>query len=268
MQISLGRYYQADSLVHRLDPRLKIVTSFALMILIFALQAIWALAIYGLILLGLWHLAKLPWAYFFTSLRQILFVTLLIFLLNLFLGTGETVLLQFAFITIYLENLKQAFTMLARIVYLVLTSTLFLSYTTSPLVIAASIEDLCQPLKRFNFPAHEIAMMMSIALRFVPTIADEMETLQKAQIARGADFDTGSIFKRAKGMVVILVPLFVSAINRALDLATSMEARCYHGGENRTRMLEFKVTTKDYLFAFSLLASLLLLILVQAYVRF
>lgn len=267
MQITLGRYYQANSPLHNLDPRLKIVTSFALMILIFALRAYWALAIYGLILLGLWRLATLPWSYFFTSLKQILFVTALIFFLNLFLGTGQTVLVELPFVTIYQENLDQAIMMLARIVYLVLTSTLFLSYTTSPLVIAAAIEDLLKPLKRFNFPAHEIAMMMSIALRFVPTIADEMDTLQKAQIARGADFDTGSIFKRAKGMVVILVPLFVSAINRALDLATSMEARCYHGGENRTRMQEFKLKASDFVLAGSLLGLLVLLIILQIYWR-
>lgn len=264
MQISLGRYYQANSMIHRLDPRLKILTSFALMIMIFALRAGWALVVYGLILLALWQLAKLPWSFFFRSLQQILFVTILIFVLNLFLGTGETVLFKFYFVTIYAENLRQACTMLARIVYLVLTSTLFLSYTTSPLVIAAAIEDLLKPLKRFNFPAHEIAMMMSIALRFVPTIAEEMETLQRAQIARGADFDTGSIIKRAKGMVVILVPLFVSAINRALDLATSMEARCYHGGENRTRMQQFKLTSFDICFAVGLLSVLVLMLLLQS----
>ena len=266
MQISLGRYYQADSILHRFDPRLKIVTSFVLMILIFALKAAWALTAYGVILLVLWQLSKLPWAYFFSSLKQILFVSILIFLLNLFIGTGQTLLFAFYFVKIYAENLAQACVMLARIVYLVLTSTLFLSYTTSPLVIAAALEDLFKPLKKVNFPAHEIAMMMSIALRFVPTIAEEMETLQKAQIARGADFDTGSIVKRAKGMVVILVPLFVSAINRALDLATSMEARCYHGGENRTRMQQFNLQVSDWLFAGGIVSLLVIMLVMQAYI--
>lgn len=265
MRITLGKYYRADSLIHNFDPRLKIVTSFVLMILIFCLQSLWALAAYALILLALFACAKLPWSCFWQSLKQIVAISAVIFLMNLFIGTGETVLWRWRFIVIYQENLLQAVKMLLRIVYLVLTSTLFLTLTTSPLVIAAALEDLFKPFSKLGFPGHEIAMMLSIALRFVPTIAEEMETLEKAQLARGADFDTGGIIKKAKGMVVILVPLFVSAINRALDLATSMEARCYHGGEHRTRLQQFKLQARDYLLASSLIGALVLLLLGQVY---
>lgn len=263
MQITLGRYYHADSLMHKLDPRLKIVTSFILMFAIFLLQKLEILAVYGTVLAALWALSKLPWRFLLQSMKQILYISLLIFIVNILVGRGQTVLFRWYFIRIYAESIPVAVTMLLRIVYLVLTTALFLTYTTSTLVIAWAIEDLLSPLKRFKFPVHEMAMMMSIALRFVPTIADETETIMKAQTARGADFDSGSLFQKAKSMLVILVPLFVSAINRAMDLATAMEARCYRGGEGRTRLQVFTLSKSDYLFVSVLTLFMLLLLLVQ-----
>lgn len=263
MQITLGRYYHANSLLHNLDPRLKIALSLSLMLAIFFLQNLVTLAAYGVFIIVLWCLAKLPLTFFCDSMQQIVYISALIFIVNLLVGRGETLLFEWYFIHIYAENMYLAFVMLLRIVYLVLTTAIFMTYTTSTLVIAFAIEDLLTPLKRFNFPAHETAMMMSIALRFVPTIADETETIIKAQTARGANFDTGTLWQKARSMLVVLVPLFVSAINRAIDLATAMEARCYRGAVGRTRLQQFVLTRTDYLFAAFVIVFMALLLLVQ-----
>ena len=191
------------------------------------------------------------------SLRIILILT---FVLNLFFSNGTTPLIDWWIIHITREGLTQAVHYSLRLVFLVLGTSL-MTLTTSPIALSDGIELLLSPLKRFHFPAHELAMMMSIALRFIPTLMEEADKIMKAQMARGADFETGNLFARAKAMIPLLVPLFVSAFRRAGELAMAMEARCYHGGENRTRLRKLEITKNDYLAYGAVLALILLIVL-------
>ena len=180
------------------------------------------------------------------GLKPLRFILILTFLLNLFFSNGAKVLLHWGIITITAEGLNQAVHYSLRLMFLVIGTSL-LTLTTSPVSLADGLELILSPLKKIHFPAHELAMMMTIALRFIPTLLEETDKIMKAQMARGADFESGNLFKRAKAMVPLLVPLFVSAFRRAGDLAMAMEARCYHGGENRTRLRVLKITRNDYL---------------------
>lgn len=245
-RITIGQYYPTDSIIHKLDPRAKLLgTIMYITFLLFANHIVGYLL--AAVFIGtLVALSKVPPRLLLRGLRAILFILILAAGINLFLAPGTRILFQFGFIRITMEGVLMASQMASRLVLLILGSSI-MTLTTSPIQLTDGIESLLKPLKRIKVPAHEIAMMMTIALRFIPTLADEMDKIMKAQKARGADFDTGGILKRAKSLVPILVPLFVSAFKRADELATAMEARCYRGDINRTRMKVMKMAFKDWL---------------------
>lgn len=246
MKFHLGQYVAGDSFLHKMDPRVKVVLTIFFMVLLFFFKTWSSFALYGAFLLVFWLASGIDVKRFLQSIRPILFLAILSFLLNALTYEGETIF-QVSRLRITREGIDFGLKISLRLIYLVTTSSLFLSYTTSPLVIADALEDLMSPLKRFHFPAHELSLMISIALRFVPTIAEESENLMRAQSSRGANYDTGGIVQRVKGLLTILVPLFVSSVQRALDLANAMEARAYFGGEGRTRLREFKFQRRDAL---------------------
>ncbi len=248
-QIMLGQYLPGSSFLHLLDPRSKLIAAILLMVLILSSNSALALGALLVLLLLLVLLAQIKLSLLFKTVRPVLLLLLFAFLFNLFSGSGE-IIFQASFIVIRMDGLINALKILARLSILIMTTSLLITLTTTPILVADAIESLLSPLKVFRFPVHEISMMMSIALRFVPTLLDEMQKIMKAQSSRGADYDTGNAFKRARGFVSILVPLFISAFRRADDLATAMEARCYRGGENRTRLKVMSYSLKDLYFAF------------------
>ena len=244
--ITMGQYYPVDSWVHRLDPRTKILLTIAMIVAVFLVKTMVG---YGLILGFMYLVSKLsniPFKMLMKGVKPLKFILILTFLLNLFFSTGTTMLVEWGFLKISYEGLSQAIHYSLRLVFLVLGTSL-MTLTTSPIALSDGIEMLLSPLKVIKFPAHELAMMMSIALRFIPTLMEEADKIMKAQMARGADFESGNLLARAKAMVPLLVPLFVSAFRRADELATAMECRCYHDGEGRTRMKVLRFTGSDVL---------------------
>ncbi len=259
--ITMGQYYPVDSWVHRLDPRTKILLTIAMIVAVFLVKSMVG---YALILGFMYLVSKLsniPFKMLVKGVKPLRFILILTFILNLFFNTGSTMLVAWGFIKISYEGLSTAVHYSLRLVFLVLGTSL-MTLTTSPIALSDGIEMLLSPLKVIKFPAHELAMMMSIALRFIPTLMEEADKIMKAQMARGADFESGNLLARAKAMVPLLVPLFVSAFRRAGDLAMAMESRCYHGGENRTRLRVLKITKNDWLAAAGM-AVLIVLILVE-----
>ncbi|MBQ1946839.1 MAG: energy-coupling factor transporter transmembrane protein EcfT [Clostridia bacterium] len=255
--ITLGQYYPVDSFVHRLDPRIKIILTFAFIVGVFMGQTLFAyIPVIAFIYLAA-KVAHLPVKMLVKGLKPLRFILVFTFVLNLFFSGGDTVLLKIWFIVISKEGLMMAIRFSARLVFLV-TGASLLTLTTSPVVLTDGLERLLSPLRKIGFPAHELAMMMTIALRFIPTLLEEADKIMKAQMARGADFESGNIVDRAKAMIPLLVPLFVSAFRRAGDLAMAMEARCYHGGEGRTRMRVLKITKNDYI-AVAVVAAMIVL---------
>ena len=259
--ITMGQYYPVNSPIHRLDPRVKLLLTLALIVAVFLVKT---LAGYVLILGFLYltaRLARIPFPMLLKGLKPLRMILLLTFLLNLFFTAGETVLVEFWIVRITLEAVRQAVFYSLRLVFLVLGTSL-LTLTTSPVALSDALELLLSPLKKIHFPAHELAMMMTIALRFIPTLLDETDKIMKAQMARGADFESGNLISRAKSMVPLLVPLFVSAFRRAGDLAMAMESRCYHGGEGRTRFRVLKITKQDWI-ACGAMAGLIALVVLE-----
>ena len=244
--ITLGQYYPADSVVHRLDPRVKIILLIALIVAIFLAQNLLAFVPVIAFLIIATKLSKVPVKMMLKGLKPLRFILILTFILNLFFLQGETPLLDLGFAVIKKESLITAIHYSLRLVLLVLASSL-LTLTPPPITLTDGLERLLSPLRAIHFPAHEMAMMMSIALRFIPTLLEEADKIMKAQTARGADFESGNLIARAKAMVPLLVPLFVSAFRRAGDLAMAMEARCYHGGEGRTRLRVLQCEKRDYI---------------------
>ena len=244
--ITLGQFYPVDSLVHRLDPRVKIVLLIVLIVAIFLAQNLLAFVPVILFLALAARLSRVPVKLMIKGLKPLRFILILTFVLNLFFLQGETPLVNLGFTVIKKESLISAVHYTLRLVLLVMGSSL-LTLTTAPIALTDGLERLLSPLRVVHFPAHEMAMMMSIALRFIPTLLEEADKIMKAQTARGADFESGNLLARAKAMVPLLVPLFVSAFRRAGDLAMAMEARCYHGGEGRTRLRVLKCQRRDYI---------------------
>ncbi len=244
--ITLGQYYPADSAVHRMDPRVKILLLIALIVAIFLAGNLLAFVPVVALLLAASALSHVPIRMMLKGVKPLRFILVLTFVLNVFFLQGETVLVDLGFAMIKTESLITAVHYTLRLVFLVLASSL-LTLTTPPIVLTDGLERLLSPLRVVHFPAHEMAMMMSIALRFIPTLLEEADKIMKAQTARGADFESGNLIQRAKAMVPLLVPLFVSAFRRAGDLAMAMEARCYHGGEGRTRLRVLKCGQRDYI---------------------
>ncbi len=258
--ITLGQYYPGDSVIHRMDPRIKIIVSVAFIVAVFLVKDLIGYAIALTYILFTVRMSTVPFKLLMRGLKPLRFILILTFVLNLFFSTGETPLFKVWFISVTSEGLMMAVHFSLRLVFLVLGTSL-LTLTTSPVALSDGLELLLTPLKVIRFPAHELAMMMTIALRFIPTLMEEADKIMKAQMARGADFESGNLMARAKAMVPLLVPLFVSAFRRASDLAMAMEARCYHGGENRTRLRVLKVTRLD---GYACLVTAVLIVLIVA----
>ena len=243
-EVTIGQYYPVDSVIHRLDPRVKLLGTVLFLISLFIVNSWIMYGVAALILGLLIKLSHVPFRFMTRGLKSIVILLLISVSFNLFLTPGET-LVQFWVLKITREGLHIALMMGARLILLVLGSSL-MTLTTTPNQLTDGLEKGLGILKKLGVPVHEIAMMMSIALRFIPILIEETDKIMKAQQARGADFESGNILQRAKSMVPILVPLFISAFRRANDLAMAMEARCYHGGEGRTKMKPLRYETRDY----------------------
>lgn len=258
--ITLGQFMPGHSVIHRLDPRTKILLTVLYIVMVFCVSSP---VFYLIPLVYIVVAAKLSGIHarqLLGSIKPLRFLLVLTFLLNLFFSAGETTLFQWGVIRISKEGLMTAVHFSMRLIFLV-TGTAVLTLTTSPIALCDGIESLLSPLAKLHFPAHELAMMMSIALRFIPTLSEEADKIQKAQMARGADFESGNLIQRAKSMIPLLVPLFVSAFRRAGELAMAMESRCYHGGEGRTRLRVLKYQKADLYAALISVAALVLTIL-------
>ena len=262
--ITMGQYYPTDSIVHRLDPRVKILLTIAFIVGIFLVHSLWGYALALVFVYFMARLSHVPFKMLMRGLRPLRFILVLTFVLNLFFSGEGTILWQWSFITITHEGLSRAVHYCLRLLFLVIGTSL-LTLTTSPVSLSDGLELLLSPLKVIHFPAHELAMMMTIALRFIPTLLEEADKIMKAQMARGADFESGNLLARAKAMVPLLVPLFVSAFRRAGDLAMAMECRCYRGGEGRTRLRVLKLTRAD-LYASLVVAAFVGLIVIEGLV--
>lgn len=241
--ITLGQYYPEQSVIHRLDARTKILGTLLYIIEIFLVNSFTG---FGLVILALGVLigiSRVPVRFIFKGLKAVVFIILLTFVLNLFMFDG-TVLWHWKFLTITYEGLYRSCFMALRLILLII-GTSMLTLTTKPMELTDGLEKLLKPFNRFGLPSHEIALMMSIALRFIPTLLEETDKIMKAQQARGADFESGSLIQRVKNMIPILIPLFVGSFRIAQDLALAMEARCYHGGVGRTRMKEIVFSRRD-----------------------
>jgi energy-coupling factor transport system permease protein len=245
-EITLGRYYPGDSVIHRMDARAKFFISLVFMILLFIINKPVPFLVFGAIALLVILSTRIPFKQIFLSLKPILFIILFAFVLNLFSYQG-TEIWSIGPLKMTQEGLYAGIRMAVRLSLLIITSSVFLTLTTTPLGVADAMESIMKPLQKIGFPAHEISMMMSIALRFVPNLMEETDKIMKAQSSRGAQYDTGGVIMRARGLVSVLVPLFVSCFRRAEELATAMEARCYHGAEGRTKLHVMKMTKTDYI---------------------
>ena len=242
--MTIGQYLPYDSIVHKLDPRIKIAIVGLFMVAVFMVNSIY---LYIPIFIGLvigMIVSKIPPAYVIKGIKPLRFLIILTFIINALVTPGE-ILAEIWVFTITKEGILRASFMAIRLILLVM-GTSMLTLTTSPIELTDGLESIFNPLKRLGFPAHELAMMMTIALRFIPTLIEESDKIMKAQMARGADFESGNLINRAKNLVPLLVPLFINSLRRADELATAMEARCYRGGEGRTRLNELKTTPKDY----------------------
>ena len=244
-EITLGQYYRTDSLVHRLDPRTKLIITLFYLVSLFLYTNVYVYLLAGLFLATAIACSRVPISYMIKGLRGVMVFMIFTVVLNVFMIDGKVLVTIWKW-TITWEGLRSAIYMAMRLVFLVFGSNL-MTLTTTPNHLTDGMESVMHPLKKVRVPVHEIAMMMSIALRFIPILIDETDKIMKAQLARGADFESGNIFKRAKAMVPVLVPLFVSAFRRANDLAMAMEARCYHGGDGRTQMKPLKYERRDYI---------------------
>lgn len=255
--ITLGQFFPGKSLLHRLDPRTKILCTILLVVIVFLAKSMLA---YGVLLLLtgiLMALSRIPLKTLLKSVKPLIIVILLTSLLNMFFTSGENVLVDVRFwffhIVIRAEGVVSALKMALRIILLVLDTSVVLTYTTSPIDLTDGIERLLSPLAKLKVPVHTFAMMMSLALRFIPTLVEETEKIIAAQKSRGADFTSGNLLRRVKALIPVLVPLLLSSFRRADELALAMECRCYHGGEGRTRMKVMQLHARDFLFFFSLL---------------
>jgi energy-coupling factor transport system permease protein len=243
--ITLGQYYQTDSIIHRLDPRVKLGTTILFIISLFIFDGIAGYAIAALFLIIVIKLSKVPFKFMVKGMKAIVFILIITVAFNLFLTPGE-VMIKVWKLTITYEGVKVAALLAVRLCFLIIGSSV-MTLTTTPNQLTDGMEKMLSPLKKIKVPVHEISMMMSIALRFIPILMEETDKIMKAQLARGADFESGNIIKRVKAMVPLLVPLFISAFRRANDLAMAMEARCYRGGEHRTKMKPLQYAKRDYM---------------------
>ena len=248
---AFGQYYPAESVLHRMDPRAKVVCAVAYIVASFLCKNTFSFVLLLVSALALILISRIPLRVVLRSVRALIFIMAFTAALNIFwiadTAEGAVPLVDFWIITIYAKGIYHAVFILVRIVAMVLGTGLFLTYTTTPIALTDALESLLRPLAKIKVPVHAFAMMMTIALRFIPTIMEETEKIMAAQKARGADFTTGSLVKRAKALIPIIIPLFASAFRRADELATAMECRCYHGGEGRTKLRVLKYRVRDVL---------------------
>ena len=244
--ITLGQYFPGNSFVHRLDPRSKIMAVVMYIIALFLCKSFVSYGVMFLLLATAIKVSKVPLKSILGGLKPIVFLACFTAILNLFTTPGETVLVKVWVLTITLEGVFNAFFMVVRIMMLI-AGTFLLTYPTSPILLTDGLESLLSPLKKVGAPIHELAMMMSIALRFIPTLIEETDKIMSAQRARGADFESGNLIQRAKALIPLLVPLFISSFRRADELAVAMECRCYRGGAGRTRLRQLKYQNIDTL---------------------
>lgn len=243
--ISLGRFVDTGSDLHKLDPRIKIILYIFYLVAIFMVNKPVGIISIAIVTIAQYIYARIPLRVVKSTLTPILPLAIFILILNLFtIRTGE-IIWEWKLLHITDDGVFKGLLMLVRLILLILSTSVLLTLTTTPLKIADALESLGAPLKKIKVPVHEMSMMMSIALRFIPTLVDETDKIMKAQVSRGADYDTGSFLNRLKGYVAVLVPLFVSSFKRADELATAMDARCYRGGEGRTKLNPLKITNKD-----------------------
>lgn len=245
--ISLGQYFPGNSLVHKLDPRVKLLLTIAFIVSLFLCRGVVPYAIMAIFLISVIIITRINIKLILKSLKPIFILLLFTSLLNIFYTSEGRVLLSFGPVIITSGGVYTAIFMVVRIILLVAGTFVMLSYTTSPIMLTDGLESLLSPLKKIKFPVHELSMMMSIALRFIPTLIDETDKIMSAQRSRGAAFDTGGIIKRAKALIPVLIPLFINAFRRADDLALAMECRCYRGGEGRTSLRQLSLSKRDYL---------------------
>lgn len=250
--ITLGQYFPGNSIIHRIDPRVKIILTIAYIVAIFLAKSLWAFILVSASALILVAISKISAKTIIKSLKPLIFILVFTTFFNIFWTEGEVLLVSFWVINIYLEGVIFALFMILRITSLMIGTTVLLTYTTSPIMLTDALERLLSPLRLIKIPVHEFSMMMTIALRFIPTLIEETDKIISAQKARGADFESGSLIRRAKALVPILIPLFISSFRRADELATAMECRCYRGGEGRTRMTKLKCRSLDFLAVFAM----------------
>jgi len=244
--ITLGQYIPGESFVHKLDPRIKIIISMVFIVSLFLVNNFEGYIFVIMFIAASVIISKVPFKFIYKGLKPVFMLLLFTAVINIFMTSGEgTPLIQWKFIRIYREGLILAAFMIIRLTFLIMGTSL-LTLTTSPIELTDGIEKLLRPFRKIGVPAHELAMMMTIALRFIPTLMDETDKIMKAQMARGADFESGNLFARAKNLIPLLVPLFISSFRRADELAMAMEARCYRGGEGRTRMKVLKLKNRDF----------------------
>ena len=271
MEASFGVYYEKDSLIHKLDPRTKLLFMIVFIVCTFVAKDIYAYILLVAVTLVSIAVSKVPFIMVLKGLKPIFVIVIFTTVLNIFWTKGDNLLVSFTVIPnfwtaeIYREGLIKAGVLALRIITLMACTSLYFSYTTTPIELTDGIETGLAPLKKIMVPVHEFAMMMTIALRFIPTLVDETTKIMNAQKARGADFSTGSLIKRAKALVPIIIPLFVSAFRRADELATAMECRCYRGGNGRTRMKVLKMKARDYGFLILMLCFIAGIILLNIY---
>ena len=241
--ITIGQFFPGNSVIHKLDPRFKIMFTLFYIVAVFLANSLWAYLMVALFVFGSIFLSGIPVKHTLRGLKSVLIIIAFTALFNLFLTEGQP-LFSIGPVTATKEGLRLTLLMIGRVFFLIIGTTL-LTFTTSPIMLTDGIESLLKPFSKIGLPAHELAMMMTIALRFIPTLIEETDKIMKAQTARGADFESGNLLQRAKNFVPLLVPLFISAFRRADELAMAMECRCYHGGQNRTRMRVLKAGLRD-----------------------
>lgn len=260
--ITLGQYYPTDSIIHRLDPRVKLFSTIIFIVAVFLANSALALVLVTLFLLWIIVMSKVPFSLMVKGVRGIWVLIVITAVCNLFFSQSQDVIWKWQFLSVSGQSIHNTVYYTIRLIYLVV-GTSVMTLTTTPSKLTDGMEDGLKFLTKIGVPIHEIAMMMSIALRFIPILAEEADKIKKAQMARGADFDEGGLLKKAKGLIPLLVPLFASAFRRANDLATAMEARCYRGGEGRTKMKPLKYTGADYGAYVIIIAFLVLIIIVR-----
>lgn len=262
--ITIGQYFPGKSVIHRLDSRVKLVLDILYLVILFTAQSYTGLLLGMLFMVVCYILARIKLIMILKSIKPILPLMIFTGILNLFFIKGEEPVFRWQFIEIYPEGINTALFMLIRVITLIVGMSL-LTYTTSPIMLTDAIERLLSPLKKIHVPVHELSMMMTIALRFIPTLVEETDKIMSAQKARGAEMDSGGLIKKAKSLVPVLIPLFVSAFKRANELATAMECRCYHGGEGRTRLKVMRTAPRDYVAVLCMLALLAGVIVINCF---